>query len=461
MGRIRRGIESNKTKGLYVDAGRNQMKPSIRPSPPTYILAGPRILALLFLGLLVSCQASDPSGVPPAHDNGREQEVEELSPLSTWALDRFLELNVLLGSDAGYVALFARNGEVVHAKTAGYADIASAEPMQLDTRFRMASMTKPITATAALILIEEGRLGLDDPVSRYIPTARDLRVATQQALNEEGRLPTEPLSRPLTVRDLLTFQAGIGAEEDESDLGRLWRQRYIYAGSGSLEYRVNRILTAPLYEQPGMHWRYGWSADVLARVVEVAAGEPFDIFLEKRIFDPLGMSSTSFLPPETQRAGMASVYTKNEDGELIEVEIPNSDAPDWTPGGSGLVSTAGDYMRFALMLWNKGLYNGSRILEPETVELMTHPHVDSGVLEERGIEGLGWGLGLAVVVDSEATMNIDQSGDFWWSGYYGTTFFVSPETGLAGVILSQHQPGPHSGWPIAVHLSQAFAYWGL
>ena len=118
-------------------------------------------------------------------------------------------------------------------------------------------------------------------------------------------------------------------------------------------------------------------------------------------------------------------------------------------------------MRFALMLWNKGLYNGSRILKPETVELMTHPHVESGVLDDMDIEGLGWGLGLAVVVDAEATMNIDRTGDFWWSGYYGTTFFVSPETGLVGVIMSQHQPGPHSGWPIAVHLSQAFAYWGL
>lgn len=416
---------------------------------------------LFLLILFLSCKQPDLHGVPTVESHVHAPEPEELSLLSAWALDRFLELNVLLGSDAGYVALFAHNGQVVHAKAAGYADIASDRPMTLDTRFRIASMTKPVTATAALILIEEGRMGLDDPVSLYIPAAQALRVATQDALDDGGRLPTAALSRPLTVRDLLTFQAGIGAEEDESDLGRLWAQRYIYAGSGSLEYRVNRILTAPLYEQPGTRWRYGWSADVLARVVEVAAQEPYDTFLAKRIFEPLGMSSTGFLPPESGRRDMATVYTKNEDGDLIEVESPNSDAPDWTPGGSGLVSTVGDYMRFALMLWNKGLYNGSRILKPETVELMTHPHVESGVLDDMDIEGLGWGLGLAVVVDAESTMNIDRTGDFWWSGYYGTTFFVSPETGLVGVIMSQHQPGPYSGWPIAVHLSQAFAYWGL
>jgi CubicO group peptidase (beta-lactamase class C family) len=210
-----------------------------------------------------------------------------------------------------------------------------------------------------------------------------------------------------------------------------------------------------------VRWRYGWSADVLARVVEVVAQEPFDVFLQKQIFDPLGMSSTSFLPEEHDRTDMATVYTKSEESDLIAVEAPNSDALSWTPGGSGLVSTAGDYMRFALMLWNQGSYNGTRILSPETVALMTHPHVESGVLTEMGIEGLGWGLGLAVVVDSDATLPIDRDGDFWWSGYYGTTFFVSPETGLTGVILSQNQPGPFSDWPIAVHLSQAFAFWGI
>ena len=166
----------------------------------------------------------------------------------------------------------------------------------------------------------------------------------------------------MTVRHLLTFTAGIGSEEDPSDLGRLWAERDIYAGRGSLAERVDRIFSAPLYEQPGERWRYGWAADVLARVVEVAAGEAFDRFLEREIFTPLGMSSTRFLPPEGERTDMATMYTQDPDRKLVRVEAPVSDAVDWTPGGSGLVATAGDYMRFALMLWNEGEYDGRRVL---------------------------------------------------------------------------------------------------
>ncbi len=214
----------------------------------------------------------------------------------------------------------------------------------------------------------------------------------------DGTFATEKLSRPLTVLDLLTFTSGIGARDDSSDLGQEWAERDIYAGEGSLKQRVNRILRAPLYEQPGNSWRYGWSA---------------------------------------------------------------SDALDWTPGGSGLVSTAGDYMRFALMLWNGGAYDGTRVLTRESVARMTHPHVSGGVLADEGIEGQGWGLGLSVVVDADATPTIDRDGDFWWAGYYGTNFFVSPETGLVGVVMSQNQPGPFSGLPYAVYLAPAFAFWGL
>jgi CubicO group peptidase (beta-lactamase class C family) len=409
--------------------------------------------------LLCACGAALEVDIPQAN-----REIENpggLSLLSRSALDAFLNVNTLIGSHSGYVAMFARDGRVVHATTSGYADIESRRPMRLDTRFRMASMTKPVTAVAALLLIEEGRLGLDDPVERYIPAAGELRVAASREFTEDGTLPTVSLSRPLTVRHLLTCTSGIGSEEDPSDLGRLWAARDIYAGTGSLEERVNRILTAPLYEQPGETWRYGWSMDVLARVVEVAAAEPFDRFLERRLFAPLGMSSSSFLPPDGKREDMAKVYTQDENENLILVDSPASDAADWTPGGSGLVATASDYMRFALMLWNGGTYNGAQILSRESVALMTQPHVSSGVLEEEEIAGVGWGLGLAIVVDADDTPMMDRNGDFWWSGYYATTFFVSPESGLVGVVLAQNQPGPFSARPYAIYLAQAFAFLGL
>lgn len=377
------------------------------------------------------------------------------------ALDLFLNGGALLGLQSGYVAMFARDGEVVHATTAGYADIASRAPMQFDTQFRIASMTKPITAVAAMILVEEGRLGLDDPVAQYIPAAADLRVATSQTALPDGTFPSVPLDEPLTVRDLLKFASGVGGIATTSDLDRLWFGNNLYIGSGSLEQRVDRILTSPLYEQPGEVWRYGWSADVLARVVEVAADEPFGDFVTGRIIDPLGMTSTEFLTAESPRDRLATMYTQDSAGRLVVVDQLGGDSLDWTPGGSGLISTASDYMRFALMLWNGGTYQDTQILKPETVTLMTRPAVESGVLIDEGIEGLGWGLGMAVVVDGDATANFDRTGDYWWSGFYGTTFFVSPSTGLVGVVLSQNQPGPYSPTPYVVYLAQALAFFGL
>jgi len=377
------------------------------------------------------------------------------------ALDLFLKGGALLGLQSGYVAMFAVDGNVVDAATAGYADIASRTPMELDTRFRIASMTKPITAVAAMILVEEGRLGLDDPVAQYIPAAADLRVATSQTALPDGTIPSVALDAPLTVRDLLKFSSGIGGGGNASDLERLWAANNLYAGSGSLAQRVDRIFTAPLYEQPGTRWRYGWSADVLARVVEVASGEPFGDFVTGRILAPLGMTSTEFLTAESPRDRLATMYTQDSAGHLVAVDRLGGDSLDWTPGGSGLVSTAGDYMRFALMLWNRGTFQDTQILKPETVTLMTQPAVQSGVLVDSGIEGLGWGLGMAVVVDGDATATFDRTGDFWWSGTYGTTFFVSPTTGLVGIVLSQNQSGPYSPTPYVVYLAQALAFLGL
>jgi len=418
-----------------------------------------RTLRLAWLLVVAACGAAPDPGVPPAEPGAAP--AAGLSRAARFGLDRFLGASAALGIHSGYVAIVARDGHAVHATTAGWADREARRPMQLDTHFRMASMTKPVTAVAAMILVEEGRLGLDDPVSRTVPAAAALRVATSAEADASGRVPTEPLERPLRVRDLLTFQSGIGSEDDPSDLGRLWAARDLYTGSGSLALRVDRLLEAPLYEQPGTRWRYGWSADVLARVVEVAAGQPFGDFVRERITEPLGMSATRFFAEPDSREGLATLYTQDEARRLVPVAESRSDATDWTPGGSGLVSTAGDYLRFALMLWNGGAYGDARILAPETVAEMTRPHVASGVLAEEGIEGLGWGLGLAVVVDAGASATPDRNGDFFWSGYYGTHFFVSPKTGLVMVILTQNLPSEHSRRPYPVYLAPALAFWGL
>ena len=421
-------------------------------------------MLLLFLLLIpaallpISCRRVDTPAIPPADPDIRPP--RNLPLLSRIAMNAYVGRQVKKGVRSGYVAIFGKDGYAVHSLARGWSDIDGERPMTMDTRFRIASMTKPVTAAAAMILVDEGKLNLADPVSRYVPAAGSLRVATAAEADASGAVPSVSLDSPLTVEHLLTFTAGIGSGDDDSDLGLVWAEGDLYGGSGSLEDRVERILRAPLYERPGRQWRYGWSADVLAAVVESAAGEPFGKFVERRILQPLGMESTGFLSAMGYREDFATMYTQNENKELMAVNEPASDAPEWTPGGSGLVSTASDYLRFAMMLGNGGAYNGVRILSEEAVRGMTRAHVPDGVLSDEDIEGLGWGYGLAVVVDSKSTPTADRNGDFWWSGYYGTTFFVSPRTGLTGVILTQNQPGPWSDRPVSVYVIQALAFLG-
>lgn len=418
--------------------------------------------SLLVLALwLGACTAPEvPSSLPPA--NPALGEPEGLSWLSRILMHHGLDFDVWRGERSGYVALFARDGHVVHAKVNGYANLEERLPMRLETRFRMASMTKPVTAVGAMILVQEGRLDLDAPVSRFIPEFASLEIATSTEPNAQGGFDTEPIQEPLLVRHLITFTSGIPyGESDSTPYRQLWEDNDPYRTGGSLADRIPALASLPLRNQPGEVWLYGLSADVLARVVEVAAEQPFDQFLRDRLFNPLDMKATSFLPPQEEQEGMAEVYTQNEDGDLVHVAQPEIDAPDWTPGGSGLVSNAEDYMRFALMLWNRGSFDGVQILKPETVADMTSLHVPSGVLTDQGMDGLGWGLGMAVVADADGTPVADRDGDFWWAGFYNTTFFVSPESGLVGVILSQNQPGPHSSLPLGLYGAQALAFFGL
>jgi CubicO group peptidase (beta-lactamase class C family) len=330
--------------------------------------------------------------------------------------------------------------------------------MAIDTRFHLASMTKPVTAVAAMILVEEGRLSLDDRVEEYLPSFGDLRVVVGR--DGEGGWTTQPLLEPIRVRHLLTFTSGIGGyAETEDRLDQAWRARNIEAaGLGSLEKRIDRISGLPLYEAPGQRWRYGWSLDVLARVVEIAAGEPYDEFLQQRLFDPLGMASTGFPGALPLDLPFAKMYTHAEDGSLVrDPQFDDYYGRGWTPGGGGLVSTAPDYMRFALMLWNGGSFGDVRILEPETVEEMTRLHVASGVLEDMEMEGLGWGLGFCVVADSSATPMTDTDGDFWWAGRFGTQFWISPEKDTVVVVMQQTECSPYSDLPVTPAIVQMLA----
>jgi CubicO group peptidase (beta-lactamase class C family) len=408
------------------------------------------ILAVVFVGC-----AYPPPELAPA--NAGDERASHLWWHERALIDAVLSFRVSTGARSGYVALVAKDGRVVHGFTKGYRDIQSQTPMSMETHFRMASMTKPVTGVAAMILLEEGTISLDDPVSKYLPEYGEMLVAVDPT--SDGELATVEQSPEMQLRHLLTFASGIGGggRGESTSIARHNQEFGLYAGEGTLADRVERLSNSILYEQPGTQWRYGAALDVMARVVEVASGQPFDVFLRERIFEPLKMNDTHFPKNLPEGVPLATLYTQNENGDLVPSERSRFYAADWTPGGSGLVSTAPDYMRFALMLWNRGEYDGVRILMPQTVDRMTTPHLKNGVLQNFGIEGLGYGLGVSVVVDEDETIMPSHNGDYWWSGAHGTHFWISPETGVVIVVLQQNASGPHSGAPIAPYIVQGLA----
>jgi CubicO group peptidase (beta-lactamase class C family) len=412
-------------------------------------------LTLLVLLLALACGGE----APPLPDFGDQPtEAARLSGPRRFAIDRVLDYRVWSGARAGFVALVARRGSIVYARTTGYADLETRTPMTLDTPFHLASMTKPVTAVAAMRLVDEGRLDLDAPVSRYLPSFEQMRVVIRR--DAEGGWQTAPLEEPIRVRQLLEFRSGIGGYAETDDpLDGHWRSPDIeVAGLGSLAERIERVSRLPLYERPGTRWRYGWSADVLARVVEVAAGEPFDDFLRRRIFAPLGMTRTHFPDDVPADEPIARMYTHDEDGELLrDPQFDDYYGRGWTPGGGGLVSTGPDYLRFAMMLAHGGELDGVRILSEQSVREMTRLHVPSGVLADMEIEGLGWGLGLCVVADDRVTMMPASNGDFWWSGRFGTQFWVSPTHETVVVVMQQTERSPWSDLPVTPSIVQVLA----
>jgi CubicO group peptidase (beta-lactamase class C family) len=419
------------------------------------------LIAVATLALLAACSGKSLEIETPATSDGVDAS-HQLSWISRATIDALLRYKVWRGSRSGYVVLLALDGKPVYANTTGWADIESQTPMKLDTRMRFASMTKPVTAVAAHMLIEEGKLSLDDRVEQFIPEFANARVATSHTRNSAGQFDTVAVEPALTVRHLLMFSSGIGPGRGSAgtDLAEHWQANSPRSHSqGSMQERVAPLGQLPLFEQPATAWRYGWSADVMASIVEIVSGQGFDEFVQARIFEPLGMNQTRFRYADPRPEELATMYTQNPDGELV-VSHPRSDS-NYPQGGSGLVSTAPDYMRFALMLYNKGEYQGERLLREDTVELMTALHVADGVLKSEGIDGLGWGLGMQVVADADKSQLGDATGDFGWSGYFGTTFWVSPTTGLVGVVLSQNEPGPHSDLPLGVYLVQGIALFGL
>ncbi len=332
---------------------------------------------------------------------------------------------------AGIMTLVARRGEIVHWDAHGWR-VQGEDPLDPNDIFRIYSMTKPVTSVAAMMLVEEGRLSLDDPLSSVVPSFAGVQV------HDDGGL--RPPARPILIRDLLTHTSGLTyGVFGNTPVDSLYRTRLNaldMGGDADLAERTDVLASLPLIDDPGARWNYSMSTDVLGRVVEVVSGQSLDTFFRERIFEPLGMYDTGFHVPAGKAGRLTRVYLRSRDGLVASPSRggdPFARPPGWYSGGGGLTSTAADYLRFCEMLLGGGERDGVRILRPETVDLMTRNHLPDEMIPILGLPGQGFGLGFAVSVG-------DNPGTYWWSGVANTYFWIDPAEEIIAFAWTQLQP---------------------
>lgn len=371
-----------------------------------------------------------------------EMPARPLSPARLAVLNDYFGNEIGSGKIPGVVALVQQHGKAVYAEAFGKRD--GANPMTPDSIFRLYSMSKPVTSVAAMMLVEEGRLRLDDPVSKFIPTFADARVGIdRRGGDEHATSDIVPLRRPITIADLLRHTSGItyGFYGDDA-ARRRYAQMDLFQHDFDNAELADRIAQLPLAEQPGTLWDYGHSTDVLGRVIEVVSGQSLYVFLKTRLLDPLGMTDTSFyVTDEAKRGRIAEPFPGDRMiGPVIGMHDP-LEVRRWQAGGSGLVGTIGDYARFAQMLLDGGVYEGRRYLRAETVALMTADHVGPGSGVKRDYyyfpgDGSGFGYGFAVRT-RELASEPGPVGEFRWDGVGGTFFWIDPRDDMFVVVMMQ------------------------
>lgn len=366
--------------------------------------------------------------------------------MSAERLDRikpFMQQYVDDGKLAGITTVIARKGKIVHFETVGKLNLDTGEPLKADSLFRIYSMTKPVVTTAAMILHEEGKFNLNDPVSKYLPAFEDTKVLV------DG-IEVAP-THQFTIRELMSHTAGLTyGFFGNTEVDKAYREAKIL-GNKDLEEMVDALGQIPLQYQPGTRWHYSVSVDVLGRLIEVIAQQPLDEFLDQRMFQPLGMHDTFFEVPASKLARFGTNHVRNKEGELTVMDRPETSdfANEVTlfSGGGGLVSTAMDYMKYSQMMLNGGELNGVRIVGPKTVELMATNQLGEGVTagfgERPGAVGsFGFGLGFSVATEPPLT-SLGSEGEFSWGGAAGTIFWIDPEEELTAVLMVQMMSNPY------------------
>ena len=377
-------------------------------------------------------------GINPANAQLNTASITDKSGISEDRLqryERFLESEIKDEKIPGAVSLIMRKGEIVHQAAFGLSSLKDNTPMKQDNIFHIMSMTKPIVSVAFMMLYEEGYFFLTDPVSKYLPQLKELKVAKDVSEGKDGA--TEAANKEVTIHQLLThtagFSHGLGGTKLDNDIV----QALYFEPQENVESRVNTLVSLPLVGHPGEQWYYSASPDVLALLIEHFSGMTVAEFLQKRIFDPLDMHDTGYNIAKENQNRWVPVHNIDKEGKLINSEQQLPVEGNTVFGGThGLFSTAADYMKFCNMLLNKGQANGKQLLSTKTVELMTQNHV--GTLYQA--PGQGFGLGFGVTTDVAAGKELGSKGQYYWSGAYCTYFFIDPEEELVAILMSQLQP---------------------
>jgi CubicO group peptidase (beta-lactamase class C family) len=344
---------------------------------------------------------------------------------------------------AGVVVLIARRGKVAYLETFGKLNASTGEPMPPDAIFRIHSMSKPITTAAALLLYEEGRFKLDDPVSKYLSEFKGLRVYAGK--NDE----TVEAKREMTIRDLMRHTSGLTyGMPNGTPVDRMYIAKGIDGPELSLAETVTALGKLPLQDQPGTRFNYSISTDVLARLIEVLSEKPIDQFVQDRICRPLDMHDTGFIVPEDKLSRFTAAHLLADGGMLKVIDDPSASRyrtrRKYLSGGGGLVSTARDYARFCQMLLNGGQLSGVRLLRPETINQMTSSQLPLGALPMKlngfPLPGMGFGLGVSVRLDTKSSKPDPAAGEFGWNGAASTYFWVAPRSEMVVIVLQQVQP---------------------
>jgi CubicO group peptidase (beta-lactamase class C family) len=366
--------------------------------------------------------------------------AETVSPesvgLSSDRLQRISELveeNIAAGNISGAVTLVARHGKVAHLEAAGVMDLESGRPMETDTYFRLASMSKPVGGLAIMMLVEEGKVRINDPVSRYLPSYANQVVAMAKSDNPDDGFYTVPAEREITIKDLLTHTSGVMSGRFSSSEGRSLSVTRHDAGLAWIDDLGN----APLEFQPGSRWSYSALAgfDVLSRIVEIASGQNFNDFLRSRVFDPLDMDDTFFWPNSDQRQNLVSSYSLGDEGLQPRNNPDSMSSPVYYSAAGGLMSSVESYAQFAMLLAGDGELNGTRLLGTRTMEVMRSEWIPDSLPGRN--DGEGYGLSVRVVSDPIAMGSLLNEGTFGWSGAYGTHLFVDPVEDIVGLMFIQ------------------------